>query len=204
LQLEQVEATKTYFRGAYEGHRVDEELFLSWSIKARHLISMACGTDSTHYKQFVKCEDSHSMYTTNYDIMKNLRAVFQAAKEDYEGGFLNSFRNLVQAEVFSNELDQARELLSAKYKAPAAVVAGVVLETTLRQLCTDNKISPGKLNRMNEDLAKSGIYNSIWQKKITALADIRNKAAHGQHTEFNDCDVLDMISQVENFLSIHL
>ena len=43
-------------------------------------------------------------------------------------GYLNSVRNLVQAEVFESELDQARELLSGGYSSAAAVVAGVVLD----------------------------------------------------------------------------
>jgi hypothetical protein len=58
-------------------------------------------------------------------------------------------------------------------KFAAAVIAGTVLETALRQLCLD---------RMNADLAKAGVYNSLMQKRITALAAIRNRAAHGKPT----------------------
>ena len=66
------------------------------------------------------------------------------------------------------------------YKVAAAVVAGVVLETTLRTLCADRKIAVGKLDKMNADLAKDGLYDKLVQKRITMLADIRNKAAHGE------------------------
>lgn len=132
--------------------------------------------------------------------MKELRAIFIAAKEDYEGGYINSIRNLVQAEVFDSELDQARELLSSGYRLPAAVVAGTVLETTLRQMCSDRNITTGKLDKMNADLVKSGAYNTLMQKKITALADLRNKAAHGRSDEFSPHDVSDMISQVRDFV----
>ena len=45
----------------------------------------------------------------NYKELKELKAIFAAAKEDYEGGYLNSFQNLVQAEVFGTELDQAKK-----------------------------------------------------------------------------------------------
>ena len=37
-----------------------------------------------------------------------------------------------------------------------------------------------KLGTMNAGLAKQGVYNKLTQKRITALADIRNKAAHGE------------------------
>jgi hypothetical protein len=70
-------------------------------------------------------------------------------------------------------------------KFAAAVIAGTVLETALRQLCLD---------RMNADLAKAGVYNSLMQKRITALAAIRNRAAHGKPNEFTRDDVSAMPS----------
>lgn len=204
-QLSNVDATVRPVRseiGVYD--RVDDEAFLNWKVKARHLLSMACSKDSEHYSKFIERENEKSMFRTNYDELKELKAVFLAAREDYEGGYLNSFRNLVQAEVFGTELDQARELLSGGYSSPAAVVAGVVLETSLRQLCIDKGISIGKLDKMNADLAKAGTYNLLVQKRITALADIRNNAAHGHPEQFKDSDVSDMISYVESFISEHL
>lgn len=205
-QLQAVEATKRSERSQYvSGDFVDSELLLNWTVKARNLISMACGTDSEHYGQFVKSQGQKRVVgTSNFSVLKELKAVFLAAKEDYEGGYMNSFRNLVQAEVFGGELDQARELLSGGYSSAAAVVAGVVLETTLRQLCTDKGISIGKLDRMNTELAKAGTYNLLVQKRITALADIRNNAAHGHPEQFKDNDVSDMISYVETFVSEQL
>lgn len=57
---------------------------------------------------------------------------------------------------------------------------------------------------MNSDLAKAGVYNKLQQKRITALADIRNSAAHDDWASFNDDEVKEMIRDVERFLSDHL
>ena len=57
---------------------------------------------------------------------------------------------------------------------------------------------------MNVELAKTGIYNKLVQKKVTALADLRNKAAHGEWTEFTDKDVEDMIRDVRRFMEDYL
>ena len=57
---------------------------------------------------------------------------------------------------------------------------------------------------MNDDLAKAGIYNSLVQKQITALAGIRNSAAHGKIDEFTKVNVEQMIPEIEHFLAIHL
>ena len=81
----------------------------------------------------------------------------------------------------------------------AAVIARTVLETTLRQMCQDHNIQPGKLDKMNSDLTKAGAYNSLVQKRITALAAVRNSAAHGKANEFTRDDVSAMIRDVQRF-----
>jgi hypothetical protein len=131
-------------------------------------------------------------------------AVFEAAKEDFDGGYLSSVRSLVQAEVFGSELEQASELLRSGYASPAAVVAGAVLETGIRELCDRNGIPHGKLDKMNADLTKAGVYNGIVAKRITHLAAVRNSAAHGNKLEFEQYDVASMIDEVEHFISKHL
>ena len=181
---------------------VDGNALLEWKVKVRNLLSRVCGTDSQHLEQFNKNESG--FYSTNDDILLSLKAVFTAAKEDFEGGYLATTRSMVQAEVFDNELEQARELQSNGFTTAAAVVAGVVLETTLRELCDRESIPNGKLDKMNADLAKAGDYHKLIQKRITALADIRNSAAHGKPAEFTSNDVEDMIRDVERFVTEHL
>lgn len=204
-QLEAVEKSKKPHRTALGGDLqefVDSNLFLSWTVKVKDLLSRVCGEDSQYFQQFIKSESSP--YTTNAYILQEMKAVFMAAKEDFESGYLTSFRTLVQAEVFDSELEQASELLSNGYTTAAAVVAGVVLETALRELCDRSSIPHAKLDMMNSELVKAGVYNRLVQKRITALADIRNSAAHGKPDEFNRDDVSDMIEQVGRFLIDYL
>nr|WP_257535325.1 HEPN domain-containing protein [Marinobacter adhaerens] len=182
---------------------VDGESFLEWKVKAKNLIVKVCGESSEHYKEFLNSEKSRG-FGTNLDQFKRVKSVFLAAKEDFEGGYLTSFKTLVQSEVFDNELEQAQELLKSGYHGAAAVIAGVVLETGLRELCTRQGIDHGKLDKMNADLAKAGVYNRLQLKRITALADIRNSAAHGKPDEFTKEDVQMMIRDVEQFLATQL
>lgn len=203
-QTMELASTKTSFRGEYtSGTNVNAEFFLTWKVNSRHLISTVCGRDSEHYKQFVDCEKPKA-YRDSYSEFKELRAVFMAAKDDFEGGYLEKFRSLIQAEVFGSELEQASELLTSGYKSAAAVVAGVVLETALRDLCTKAGVGHGKLDRMNAELTKAGVYNNLTQKRITAIAGVRNSAAHGKPQEFTDDDVKEMIEYTERFLEERL
>lgn len=204
-EIEEIEATRekrhSELRGSYEV--IDNEKTLTWKVKSKNLLISTCGKDSQHYEEFIKVENLRS-YETQWDAFKRLKSVFLAAMDDYKNGYLTSIKNLIQADVFDSELEQAQELLSSGYRLAAAVIAGVVLETTLRDLCYQNSLTIGKLDKMNSDLAKAGVYNKLQQKRITALADIRNSAAHGKPEEFSDADVIMMIRDIEQFLAIYL
>jgi hypothetical protein len=201
-QAEAILAEKKHSRtGGFEGTYVDGIALTKWQVNARHLLSMACGRDSEHYTAFEQNQKPEFVGDTNHAILIRQQAIFLAAKDDYEGGYLTKLRDLIQAEVFESELDQAQELFRADYVAAAAVIAGTVLETTLRQMCQDKGIAIGKLDKMNADLAKAGEYNSLVQKRITALAAIRNSAAHGRPQDFTKDDVSAMIRDIERFVS---
>lgn len=68
-------------------------------------------------------------------------------------------------------------------------------------MCQDKGIAIGKLEKMNADLVKAGAYNGLAQKRITALAAIRNSAAHGKPQDFTKDDVAAMIRDIERFAS---
>ncbi len=202
-QAQPIEASKTIRQSDYGNITyVDEMRLLNWRVKVRHLISTVCGDGSQYFKSLQNAEEI-SMYTTNHDIFQRVLAVLQAAKEDYEGGYFHEMRDLIQADVFDGELEQAEELLTAGYDVAAAVIAGVVLESRLRQLCKDRNIPVGKLDRMNAELAKADVYNKHIQKQITALADLRNCAAHGEGG-FTKNEVQAMIRDIRSLLADRL
>ncbi|EOA06429.1 hypothetical protein HFRIS_001679 [Herbaspirillum frisingense GSF30] len=204
-QLKHLESTQTKRYSEYSGNyrHIEQDLMLNWSVKVRNLLSKACGKDSEHYVSFCLAEEPQS-YEDNVDRLNRMKAVFLAAQEDFNGGFLNSVHNLIQAELADDELDQARVLIDAGYIAAAAVVAGVVLETTLRTLSIRRGIPIGSIDKMNADLAKAGQYNTLVQKRVTALAAVRNSAAHGKSQEYSVEDVAAFITEVERFVEVQL
>jgi len=204
-QAQKLEASKRMEYSEFSNsnvERIDSNELLNWKVKAKALLVSACGADSQHFKHFEESESS--TWSTNLENLMRMMAVFEAAREDFEGGYLASVHDLVRADLFGSELEQASELLKSKYPVAAAVIAGVVLETAIRELCTRNQIDHGKLDKMNADLAKAGVYNGIVQKRVTHLAAVRNSAAHGNETEFKTYDVVAMIDEVEQFLANHL
>lgn len=171
---------------------------VAWGTSVLSLFRQAFGEDSIHTQHFSKAFEN----TTNYlSAFKVCYAVFKSAKEDYEGGYMFSLRGLVKAEVLSDALDQAAELLKAGYKDPACVLIGVSLEVAIKHLASKYSVPLGKLDKMNADLSKAMVYNIAKQKQVTAWADLRNKAAHGDWPAYTKEDILDMHSGVQRFIA---
>jgi hypothetical protein len=176
---------------------VDTKLSTEWGILCLNLISSTFTKDSDHYQKF----DQYFGDCEKFDAIQKCVGVLQAAKSDYQNGYLNKVRTLIEGEVFDDFLEQAEHLLSQSYFTASAVIAGSVLEDGLRKLCVNYGIALSakpKLDTMNAELAKAGVYNLLKQKQITALADLRNKAAHGQGG-FTKEDVESMIKDVRRF-----
>jgi len=92
------------------------------------------------------------------------------------------------------------------------VIAGSSLESHLRQSCIkhgvpinhtapDGSTKPKKAVQLNQDLRKSGAYSLFDQKQITAWLDLRNNAAHGNYSEYDDDQVAKLIEWVGDFMS---
>lgn len=205
IEADKVEQTK-YERDAGYAYVVfvDDFKYEQWKIKVKNLLELISGKESIYLKNF--CDVDNLKYITGETYPKFIKqyALLSAFKDDYEQGYLISLKTLIEADIFDTELEQAKELLSSKYKLAAAVIAGIVLETALRSLCDKSNIPHGKLTKMNDDLTKAGIYNKFQQKSITALADIRNSAAHGKDSEFTHENVENMIRDIESFLLTYM
>ncbi len=160
------------------------------------------GADSIHAATLQR----HFTSYPKWPDVEQAFGVLLAARQDYEQDALFDVKRLIEADVFNDFLEQAEHLFSLGYFGPAAVIAGSVLEDGLRKLCVRVGIAlpdKPKLDWMNAQLAKQGVYNMLTQKKVTALSDLRNNAAHGQWTEFTGVDVEGMIREVRAFMERH-
>lgn len=189
-----------------------DDLYVQWIVNSKNILKLAGGgEDSIHYESFLQLEKPQT-FESKSSVLKRLVSILRACLDDLNNGFLISFKQIIQAEVFDSELEQATYFLNENYKIPAAVIAGVVLETAIKELCINNGIDiylpdgkrEKKLEKLNEDLTKSGIYPLNQQKKVTYYADIRNNAAHGKPENFDAEDVRDMIKGIEKLLMDYL
>jgi hypothetical protein len=143
-----------------------------WGTSVLSLLRQAFGDSSVHTQQF---QSAFASFGGSLSSFQTMFAIFVAAKEDYEGGYIFSLRGLVKAEVLSDALEQAEELLKSGYKDPACVLIGVSLEIALKELTTRYSLVVAKLDRMNVELCKAGVYNVAKQKQVTAYFSDRGR-----------------------------
>ncbi len=189
------------------GKREETINYLITRIKA--IVKRITGNDSEYYKRI---EEIFVQYKIYYDHKKlgPLKGVLDGLYQDLKAGYLKSFSELIHADIFSDYIEMAEYLLEEGYKDPAAVITGSTLEEHLRKLCIKNgidieimskgKLGPKNANGMNSDLAKEGVYSKLELKSVTAWLDLRNKAAHGKYSEYNENQVNQLIIGVRDFI----
>lgn len=189
----------------YQRHPVDTD-YQRLLTQSLNITRRACGENSDHYLQLKRIAETKGSDTKSY-YLKDCLGVLEAAQKDFEVGFLFDLKSLVAAELLGDFIDQADFLLKGGYFHPAASLAGAVLEDVMRKLCHKHGIPvPDRtvIDRLNAELAKVDVYDKLVQKRITALADIRNNADHGHFDKFKSEDVEDMIKWVRRFSADYL
>jgi hypothetical protein len=137
-------------------------------------------------------------------ILNSLHGILSALRADYQEDRLQSYNEIIHADLFSDFLEMAEHFLQSGYKDPAAVIAGGVLEEHLRKLCVKHGVAQSdkpKLDTMNSELAKALAYTKNDQKQVTAWAGIRNDAAHGHYDKYDIAKVEFMVRGIRHFIS---
>ena len=106
--------------------------------------------------------------------------------------------DVVQANLFDNELDAAKELAKKGFLRGAGAIAGVVLERHLSQICMKNNLKTRKkgptINDFNQMLKDSNTIETPMWRFIQHLGDIRNLCDHSKGREPRIEEVDDLVS----------
>lgn len=116
---------------------------------------------------------------------EQLCAIVAALRDDYEYGGLESVAELVHADLFDDFLEIADELRSKGFMAPAAVVAGSVLEEHLRKLADkrhiarlDSKGRPKSAETLSVELRRVGEFTEV----LGEFTEVQRKSVQAWYT----------------------
>jgi hypothetical protein len=129
--------------------------------------------------------------------------ILEATERRFEST-LFEIKQLLQADLFDNEIDTARELLKNGYTRAAGAVAGVVLEKHLQQVSGDhtiiiNKAQPN-ISDYNNSLKEAQVIDVPTWRFIQHLADLRNLCDHKKQREPQPEEIEDFIIGVDKIL----
>ncbi len=94
-------------------------------------------------------------------------------------------------------------MLTSNYHVAAMVIGGGVLENHLRKLVINQSLTcsgSGSLSKYN-DLLKDSVYPQTVWRRIQAITDIRNHAAHGDAGAVVPNDVKDSLGFITRVMT---
>lgn len=169
----------------------DRSQAVAWLVSAQNIVHLICSHPQNPYRQIV---DRIATEKHGWVINKSVGEVVSVLENlfiDANSGLLASMENKVKAETFDNFLDHSQAYLSEGRKSESGVIAGVVFEDTIRQMCRVSNIAEKgvPLDELISELAKRGDLSGVGAKRARAAAHVRTKASHAQWDEFELSDV---------------
>jgi len=200
-QSKEIEALVNYSGEEYFvlSYIEDQALLNAWLIKIKSIIEATFGKTSPYFKGLRELTEKDIHEKSQINAIKGLLI---GSLDDLENGFLIGQEFLIAGEIFDSVLEEAKELLNAGYKDPAAILGRVVLEDSLRRLAPQEQLDDTqKATKLNDDLKKAGRYNQVQWRQIQVWLDVGNNAAHGKFDQYSKEQVNEQIEGIERFIA---
>jgi hypothetical protein len=158
------------------------------------LMGMTLKPDRFTGETFLDCFASLIMrFQVQLSILKATESRFKST--------LFELRQLVQADLYDSELEASRGLHKVGFVRAAGVIAGVVLEKHLFQVCSNHNIQSRKkhptIGDFNDLLKKNDVIDVPNWRYIQRLGDLRNLCGHSKERDPTPDEVAELIDGVE-------
>ncbi|MFM0243295.1 DUF4145 domain-containing protein [Paraburkholderia phytofirmans] len=182
-----------------EGRYVPNGFWRQWATSAQNLIQAVFGEASPHYRNFSVL---YANTGESEESVSALHAVFAAAKDDFEGGYVFNVELRVSGEVFGDFVVLARQSLAEGHKDVAAVLASAALEDALKRYAAANDLDVNQKTMQDvvNALKSNGLVSGAQKTLLDAMPRLRNHAMHAEWGKISDPDVNSVIGFVEQFL----
>lgn len=201
----------------------------SWYTKCYNLIHMVANYRLSDFVSLYKCENRKTLSIENYCIMDALwgriwsrgdkviaepkdiiskvrmQVKIVASLKTIINDYFYNLNTEIEYDVFDSELDSAYELLKKKFLRSAGVIAGVLLEKHLLNVCNAHSIKIAKkeptLSDLYNILKDNAIIDLAMWRKLQYLGDIRNLCCHNKGADPTDTQVKDLLDGTKYVLN---
>lgn len=177
-----------------------------WLTSAQNLVHLVVSNPNNPYQSSVDKICSMNRDYCIHDSVGEIAVILQSLLKDIKNGLLTSVENQAKALAFDDFLDHAKAYANQEMKNEAGVIAGVVFEDTLRNICRNNEVDEVGINldKLIAELTKSDVITQIKAKRARVAAHVRTKATHAQWEEFELSDVITTIKFTEELINANL
>lgn len=130
---------------------------------------------------------------------QNQVQILESAKLRFQSTLFD-IQQIVRADLFDSELDGAKELLKNGFFRGAGVMAGVVLEKHLAQVCISHSISirskKPTITNYNDTLKNNNVIDIPNWRFIQRLGDLRNLCGHKKQRDPKKEEIDELIEGV--------
>lgn len=117
---------------------------------------------------------------------------------------LSNITGLLEAELFDNELDSAKNLVRNGYIRAAGAICGVVLETHFSKILINHSLKQPKrdmqISDYNDLFKQENIYDITNWRFVQYLGDIRNKCDHKKTDDPTQDEINSLINGTEKVI----
>jgi hypothetical protein len=178
----------------------------AWLTSAQNVIYLVCQSPEAPYRKRADTILTREWGYVVHQAVSELASVLRNLLIDASAGLLATVADQARAETFDNFLDHASAYVRGGRKNEAGVIAGVVFEDTVRQICRKESIPEKDVNldQLISALTTQGRLSGVKAKRARAAAHVRTKASHAQWDEFEMPDVESTIVLTHELIASHL
>jgi hypothetical protein len=181
---------------------VDVVLFSKWFVNCRTLIESLPINSNQYLENF-----PNDIRVSRISPVKKGIGILQGLKDYINKGLLKISISFIQTEIFSDFLEMAEHIFEQGHKDPPVMLAGAVLEDSLRKICIKNDVAypaDSNIGSLNQLLLQKQTYNKIVFKQIDTWKAIRDFADHADFDQYDRDKVKEMLEGIRRFIGEYL
>ena len=169
--------------------------------EAISLLACIYGKDDPHYQRIIDFYNEGHLHA-----VQKTEGVLIGTKHNLESGLLDDLRSMILIDIKCDFLETARQLLEEGQTNPAAVLACIVLEDSLKRLARKFNLAEAQDKEMNVTaglLFSSGVIEKSTNQAIQNFKNLRNAALHAQWDQVSREAVVLLLGFLPIFIEKH-
>ena len=179
----------------------DTVSFESLYTEAISLLASIYGTKNPHYQRIINFYNEGHLAA-----LQQTEGLLLGTRNNLQSGLLDDLRSQVLIDIKSDFLKTARNLLEEGEKDPAAVLASIVLEDSIKRLAARHALKEAEDKEIGVAaglLLKAGAIEKSTNQSIHNFKNLRNAALHAQWDQVSRESVSQLLAFLPMFIEKH-